>query len=63
MARRVRRSLNQGAEDEMVALLRHLVAIELWRGGVSQTEIGKRLRVAKVTVNKYLKDVKRTNSD
>ncbi len=32
--------------NEVVALLRQLVAIELWKSGISQTEIAKRLGVA-----------------
>lgn len=42
--------------------LQNLLAIELWRGGLSQTEIGKRLGVATATVNKMLKGVSRTVS-
>ncbi len=38
-------------------LLQNLLAIEFWRGGISQAEIGKRLNVATVTVNKILKGV------
>ena len=38
-------------------LLQNLLAIELWRGGSSQAEIGKRLGVATGTVNKMLKGV------
>ena len=44
-----------GAEE----ILRNLLAIELWRSGLSQAEIGKRLGVATGTVNKMLKGVKR----
>lgn len=39
--------------------LQNLLAIELWRGGLSQSEIGKRLGVATGTVNKMLKGVAR----
>ncbi len=45
--------------DEVTDLLRCLVAIELWHGGVSQAEIGSRLGIAAGSVNKYLKGVKR----
>ncbi|MCJ7459346.1 MAG: hypothetical protein MUP17_10170 [candidate division Zixibacteria bacterium] len=38
-------------------LLQNLLAIELWRGGLSQAEITKRLGVATGTVNKMLKGV------
>ncbi len=44
----------------MAQLLQNLLAIELWRGGLSQAEIGKRLGVAKGSVNKMLKGVSRT---
>lgn len=40
-------------------LLRHLVAIELWRGGLSQSEIGEKLGMAAGSVNKMLKGVRR----
>jgi hypothetical protein len=43
-------------------LLRNLLAIELWRGGLSQAEIGKRLAVATGSVNKMLKGVSRVIS-
>jgi len=49
-------------------LLRSLLAIELWRGGLTQKEIGKRLGIATVSVNTILKGVSRlvplqTNSE
>jgi predicted transcriptional regulator len=40
-------------------LLQNLLAIELWRGGLSQAEIGKRLGMATGSVNKMLKGVSR----
>lgn len=43
---------------EIIELLQNLLAIELWRNGVSQAEIGKRLHVAKATVVKMLKGMK-----
>jgi hypothetical protein len=43
-------------------LIRHLLAIELWRGGLSQAEIGKRLGVATGSVSKMLKGVSRAIS-
>lgn len=49
-----------GKELERISgLLRNLLAVELWRGGLSQNEIGKRLQVATGTVNKMLKGVTR----
>ncbi len=49
-----------GAEAENVELLRHLLAIELWRGGLSQDQIRKRLGISINTVNAMLKGVRRT---
>jgi predicted transcriptional regulator len=43
-------------------LLRNLLAIELWRGGLSQAEIGKKLGMAAGSVNKMLKGVSRVIS-
>jgi len=50
----------QESVDELktiVQLLQNLLAIELWRGGLSQAKIGKRIGVATGTVNKMLKGV------
>lgn len=52
----------QGSVDDLATiaqLLRNLLAIELWRGGLTQAEIGVRLGVATGSVNKMLKDVNR----
>lgn len=40
-------------------LLQNLLAIELWRGGIQQAEIGKRISVATGSVNRMLKGVSR----
>lgn len=48
--------------SDVTQLLRYLLAIELWRGGLSQAEIGKRLGVATGSVNKILKGVSRVIS-
>lgn len=45
--------------DETIMLLRQLVAIELWRAGLSYDEIRSRLGIGKVTVNAMLKGVSR----
>lgn len=45
--------------SNIAQLLRNLLAIELWRGGLSQAEIGKRLSIATGTVNRLLKGVSR----
>jgi predicted transcriptional regulator len=45
--------------DEVIALLQRLVALELWRRGVSQEAIGKNLHVAKATVNEMLAGIKK----
>jgi predicted transcriptional regulator len=62
MATRTSRNTNQH-QDETVLLLRQLVAIELWKGGVSQAEIGNRLGIASGTVNKYVKGVRRAEGE
>lgn len=43
--------------DETVMLLKQLLAIELWRAGLSQTEIRKRLGLGMNAVNEILKGV------
>ena len=43
--------------DETVMLLKQLLAIELWRAGLSQTEIRKRLGLGMNIVNEMLKGV------
>lgn len=43
----------------IIQLLQNLLVIELWRGGLSQSEIGKRLSMRTVSVNKMLKGVNR----
>jgi transposase len=45
--------------DETVMLLKRLLAIELWRAGLSQTEIRKRLGLGMNVVNEILKGVSR----
>lgn len=45
--------------DVMIGLLQHLVAIELWKGGVAQAEIGNRLDISAGSANKFVKGVKR----
>ncbi|MGH2974762.1 MAG: hypothetical protein ACRDLL_07840 [Solirubrobacterales bacterium] len=46
-------------QDETVHLLKHLLAIELWRGGLTQSEIRSRLELGSNTVNEMLKGVSR----
>ena len=53
---------NQAVEkklDTIVELLRHLLAVELSRSGMSMPEIGKRLHVATATVVKMLKGIRK----
>jgi transposase-like protein len=45
--------------DTIIELLKHLVAVELARGGVPQTKIAKRVRLATTTVNKMLQGIKK----
>jgi predicted transcriptional regulator len=47
-------------EEQTLDLLRHLIAIELWRGGLSQDQIRKRLGISMNAVNAMLKGVSRT---
>lgn len=47
--------------DNVAGLLRHLLALELSKSGVSMPEIGKHLHVATATVVKMLKGVKKGN--
>ena len=53
-----KRDVNQ--INEIVDLLRCLAAIELWKAGISQADIGKRLGIATGSVNKYVKGIKKT---
>jgi len=46
-------------EAEAILLLKQLLAIELWRAGLSQTEIRKRLGLGMNVVNEMLKGVSR----
>jgi transposase len=45
--------------DETVMLLKQLLAIELWRAGLSQSEIRTRLGIGMNVVNEMLKGVSR----
>jgi len=49
-----------GSDAQTVELLRYLLVIELWRSGLSQDEIRKRLGMSMNTVNDMLKGVSRT---
>ena len=50
---------NSTQDDETVKLLKQLLAIELWRAGLSQSEIRKRLGLGMNVVNDMLKGVSR----
>jgi hypothetical protein len=45
--------------DEAILLLKHLLAIELWRSGLTQAEIKARLGLGSGTVSDMLKGVAR----
>lgn len=45
--------------DVAIDLLQHLVALELYKSGVTQGEIAKKLHIAKATVNQMLQGVKK----
>ena len=56
------RNANSTAEqklDTIVTLLQHLLALELARSGLTKEAIGKHLHVAKATVVKMLRGVKK----
>jgi len=48
--------------DTVIDLLRQMLALELSRSGVAQSEIGKHLHVAKSTVVNMLRGVKKEDS-
>lgn len=52
--------MEKGTADTSEELLRQLLAIELWRGGLSQDQIRRRLGVSPNTVNAMLKGVSRS---
>lgn len=47
------------ALETVTLLLQNLLAIELWRGGLGQVEIGRRLGMRTASVNKMLRGVNR----
>jgi hypothetical protein len=47
------------SKDEIALLLKQLLAVELWRAGLSQTEIRSRLGLGMNVLNKMLKGVSR----
>jgi Trp operon repressor len=49
----------EAGTEELVSLLKHLLAIELWRGGLSQAEIKSRLGLGSETLTRMLKGVNR----
>jgi len=62
IAEKIKMAKKAGGNDDLemvVKLLQNLLAIELWRSGLSQAEIGKRMGIAKGSVNKMLKGVKK----
>jgi hypothetical protein len=44
--------------DEAIAILKHLLALELAREGISRSAIAKHIRVANATLGTMLKGVK-----
>jgi transposase len=48
------------SDTQTVKVLQHLLVIELWRGGLSQDQIHRRLGISIDTVNEILKDESRT---
>jgi hypothetical protein len=50
---------SEPGSEETTLLLKHLLAIELWRGGLPQSEVKKRLGLGSVTLTGMLKGVSR----
>ena len=50
---------NELNDDKIVSLLQNLLAIELWRGGLSQADIRMRLGISTTSANQILKGVNR----
>jgi predicted transcriptional regulator len=44
--------------NDIELILKHLLAIELYKNDVNQADIGKHLSIAKASVNKLLKGIK-----
>lgn len=53
----------EGKLDKMIYLLRHLLALELYKGGATQEDIKKNLHINKSTVVKMLSGVKKDKSN
>jgi DNA-binding transcriptional regulator LsrR (DeoR family) len=51
---------NRPDGNDLAQYLRHLLVIELWRGGLTQGQISKKLHLSKQTVNEMLKGVSRS---
>lgn len=45
--------------DTIIELLQHILALELYKSGMSQEVIGKHLRIAKASVVKMVKGVRK----
>lgn len=45
--------------DVVIALLNHIIAVELYRGGATQDDICKSLHIHKTNVGKMLKGIKK----
>jgi hypothetical protein len=48
-----------GEENEVADLLKKVLILELFKLGVPQGEIGKKLKMQKMVVNAFLKSVKK----
>lgn len=47
------------SENDVEALLKYLLAIELWRGGLTQKQIAKALKISGTKASEMLKGVSR----
>lgn len=55
MAYRKTLSAKMGTQDDTAYLLKYLLALELFRFGLPQAEIGKRVHMQTAVINKMLK--------
>lgn len=59
MPRRLDKNTKTDKLDTIIELLKHILAIQLYRSGVPQDVIGKHLHIAKSSVVKMVKGAKK----
>lgn len=53
---------NREPNDQIIDLLKKGLVLHLFEMGISQGEIGKKLKINKLAVNAFLKGIKRKNN-